>query len=322
MGTRRDLVSEIEEIRSRGDVSGWDNGITKLLFLVDQTRNLEQEREEHGYFLVASVSAIETYFRWEIQRLVDSGDARYISRLRLDDSTLKISHDLLVAVHGKRVSIGELIARSVRLHSLDAINKTMGQLLGADLLELVKDARSPELRREQKENAPRIIDSIGETLERVKRTFELRHIICHEAHLDMVFQVDEVRSLCSACYGFVLASHYGIEFHRNPDAPLTLAEAYEAASQRVKVLDNEINGVEQQIISKMHSEMAAGFNAIQEAWRIYVRREAEFNSSPSVNMNGNRGQLYFQLAIESCYGKRLLELKEYARKIDKRPWKA
>jgi hypothetical protein len=170
------------------------------------------------------------------------------------------------------------------------------------------------MRREQGESAPTIVQSISETLAGVKRTFELRHIICHEAHYYMAIQTDEVKNLCSCCYNFALASYHGIGFHQNPNAPLTLAEAYEAVSARVLVLENEINTVEAHIISKMDIQMQKRFDAIRQAWKTYLDREAEFNSS--LHMNGNRGELYAQLTIESLYNKRLLELKKYARQID------
>ena len=71
---------------------------------------------ELAYFPVAIIAAIETYFRWEIRRLIDSlVTERYVNSLRVEETPLRISHDLLVAVHGERVTIGKLIAYSVRL---------------------------------------------------------------------------------------------------------------------------------------------------------------------------------------------------------------
>ena len=148
----RDFIAEIEEIRGRTGLSDLDNGITKLLSLCTQMEKLENESEQQAYFVVASTAAIETYFRWEIRRLIDSGDAQYINNLR-DETPLKISRDILVAVHGEHVTIGELVAHSVRLNNLEAINRIMSQLLRTDFFGLVKDARDPELRREQGGNA-------------------------------------------------------------------------------------------------------------------------------------------------------------------------
>jgi uncharacterized protein YecT (DUF1311 family) len=190
----------------------------------------------------------------------------------------------------------------------------MGQLLQTDFLEVVKDARDPELRRDEGPNAPTIIRSATGTIPRVKRAFELRHVICHEAHLNAPVRYEDVKEICCACYTFVLASHYGIAYHKDPDAPLTLAEAYNAADKRVGVLDAEIKGVEGLIRSNLPRPMPDAFDAVQQAWRSYVEREAELNASGQ--MNGSRGSLYARLAVESLYRKRLTELKEYARRIE------
>ena len=313
MGEKRDVVAEIEEIRNRTGPPNWDNGITKLFVLCRQAGDLEQDDERNGYFLVASIAAIETYFRWEIQRLIDSEDPRYIGNLQLEDSQFRITHDLLIAVHGKRISIGELAAHSVRLNNLEAINRIMSKLLQTDFLALVRDVRSPELRREKGVAAPTFLRSASETMTRVQRTFELRHIICHEAHLESRMEADGVRELCSACYEFAVASHYGITYHRNPNAPLTLVEAYDAAIQRVQALEAQIKTSEELIRPKLGPMSRAAFEKMQHAWKSYVECEADFCGSHSPN--GNRGVLDAKLAIERLYKERLHALNEYAQNV-------
>jgi hypothetical protein len=310
MGGKRDFVGEIEEIRSRTGPPDWDNGITKLLSLCMQMKTLEHESPELAYFPVASVAAIETYLRWEIRRLIDSNGARYINNFRVDESSLRIGYDLLVAVHGKRVTIGELVAHSVRLNNLEAINKTMSHLLQTEFLDVVKSARDPESRREKGETAPTVITAASDTLARVKRTFELRHIICHEAHLGVDVRLAEVKELCPACYEFVLASRYGIAYYEDPDAPVTLEEACKAARERVEALDIQLKAVENRIISKLGGPPLEAFNAMQNAWRKYVEQEAGFDASH--HMNGNRGAFYEQITTERLYNTRLEEMKKYA----------
>ena len=123
MTNKRDYVGEIEEIRGRTGPSDWDNGITKLLFLITAASKLQTENAELAYYYVAAIAPIEVYFRWEIKRLIDSGDPRYLNNLKVDELPLKITHELLVAVHGKRITIGELVAHSVGLSNLEASSK-------------------------------------------------------------------------------------------------------------------------------------------------------------------------------------------------------
>ena len=81
MPAKRDVLAEIEEIRGRmTTVDDLDSGILKLLTIVMSTEKLkdDQEDELHAYFVVASIAAIETYFRWQIRRLIDSGNGRFL----------------------------------------------------------------------------------------------------------------------------------------------------------------------------------------------------------------------------------------------------
>jgi len=311
---KRDYVSEIAEIRGRTGPHDWDNGITKLLFLTTAAEKIQHEGEELGYFPVAAIAALEVYFRWEINGLIDSGDARYVNSLKVDDLPLKITHELLVAVHGKRITIGELVAHAVRLSDLDGIDGTMGRLLGVNFLDLVKDSRDPELRREHGEGAPAVIRDPSQTFARVKRTFELRHIICHEAHLSSPVSIAEVKQLCSSCYEFARASRYAIAHHQNPNAPLTLNEAYLAASGRVRALENEMNAVEKEILSALPSSERRWFEEMQRSWKVFVENEGDFIASQQ--MNGNRGELYKKSNCEGLYKARLKHLTEYAAKLD------
>lgn len=313
MTSKRDYIAEIQEIRSRTGPPDWDNGITKLLFLTTATSKLNAESVELAYYCVAVIAAIEVYFRWEIKRLVDSGDPRYISNLKVDEIPLKITHQLLLAVHGKRITIGELVAHSARLSNLEAISSTMGHLLGTDFLALVKDARDPELRRVQGENAPTVIRSAADTLARVKRTFELRHIICHEAHLNPDVRLDEVKEFCSSCYEFARASRYGIAYHENPKAPLTLADAYEEASRRVRAIESDISATERRILDILPPVMQSAFNEMEQACRLFIKAQAGFDAS--YHMNGNRGALSEQSSIARSYTEWLDKLNTYAGEI-------
>jgi hypothetical protein len=310
---KRDYVSEIEEIRSRTGSPNWNNGITKLLFLATATGKVEVEGEQLGYYPVAAIAALESYFRWEIKGLIDSGDPRFLNALRVDDLPLKISHELLVAVHGKRITIGELVAHAVRLGDLDGINATMGKLLGAGFLDLVKDSRDPESRREQGENAPTVIRNPNETFACVRRTFELRHIICHEAHLSNPVTIDEVKQLCASCYEFARASRYAIAHHQNPNAPLTLDEAYQAASERLRLLEDEMKVVEKRILSELPLTQQKWFEEMQRSWKVFVESEGDFIASQQ--MNGNRGDLYKKSTSEGLYKARLNHLTEYAGRL-------
>ena len=278
MGAKRDFLAEIEEIRGRTFAPEWDNGIAMLCSLSTRAAGLEEESEQQSYFLVASIAAIEAYFKWQIQALIDSGDQKYVNNLRLDDLSIKVSHDLAVALYGKRVTVGELVAHSVGLSSIKSIDKIMSQLLQTNFISLVETARDPQLRYEQGNDAPTIICDADDTIAHVKRTFELRHIICHEAHLNAPVKLVEIKTLCSSCYKFVLASYYGIAYHRSPSAPLNLKAASISANEKVLSLKSEIKTVEDQFAKGLTHRERETFNAMQRTWRLCVDGSVQYLS--------------------------------------------
>lgn len=303
---RRDYVGEIEEIRDRNGPPNWDGGLTRLLFLATSSANLKTEGEEIGYYPVAAIAALETYFRQEIRTLVDSGDVRFVNNVKLDELPLKVDHTLLFALHGRRITVGELVAHAVQLSSLEAINKTMSQLMGENFLALVKDARDPFERREKGDNAPAAIGSADGVIADVKRAFEVRNFICHEAHLRAPTTIEEVQQICPSCYTFARASRFAVKYHLNPRTYLTLEEASNAAADRVSHLNHMIESLEKEITSTMPPHELDAFRAMQDAWRVFVDRKAEFAASQQ--MNGNRGDLHQKLVTEEQFRERVLEL--------------
>jgi hypothetical protein len=311
MNAKRDVGKEIEEIKGRTGPPDWDNGLTKLLFLSTQVKKLTDETEECLYYPVACVAALEVYFRWEVRNLIDSGDPRFIRNIRIDELAVRVDHDLLIAIHGQRLTVGDLVAHFVKLSHFDAVNKALSQLLQADFIDLVKTAREPEDRRTQGENAPPIISSISDVLTKVKRTFNLRHVVCHEAHLRTTVNLAEIKDICSACYEFARASRYAIAHYENPNAPLTLDEAYNAALERVKVLKAQLKNLEDLVVSNLgQAWITDAFLEMQRAWKLSVEKQAGYDAAH--HMNGNRSALYEQLTTEEMYKKRLVEMKKYS----------
>ena len=287
MGTKRNILAEIEDIRDRTtSVMDLDSGLMKLLYLTVQANNLSTEDEEHeenAYFIVASVAAFETFFRWQIRTLIDSGDKKYIDNIRLDELAIKLNHDVAVALVGKRVTIGELVSHSMGLSSFEQMASIMSKLLGVDFIALVSNARQ----QSGTEVLPILADP-DEAIARVKRALERRHIICHEPHVNII-DVAEIKALCSACYNFARASYAGISAHKNPKAPVSLDEAYKEAIDKDSLTRNQLATAERLFAQRLKfSREREAFQAAQEAWNAFVESEAVFFGS--VQMNGNRGE--------------------------------
>lgn len=315
MPAKRDVLAEIEEVRGRMTaVDDLDSGIIKLLTIVMSTEKLkddDQEDELHGYFVVACIAAIETYFRWQIRRIIDSGDERFLNNIRLDDLPIRLSHDIAVALVGKRLTIGELVAHSVGFSNFEQVAGFMTRLLATDFVRLVEatcEADHPE---------KPVLDDPAQVIADVKRALELRHIICHEGQRIHSIPNSEIKRLSCSCYSFARGCHYAVARFLNPAWPTTREDAYKATTIKEAAARRGLKSLEETFAQgHLHSQMEQeAFRAMEDAWDAYVEREAVFFAS--VQMNGNQGELEAARTRFSLTERRIGELQQWLDRVGK-----
>lgn len=315
MSTRRDVLAEIEEVRSRMTaVDDFDSGILKLLTILMSTEKLKsdaQEDELHAYFIVACIAAIETYFRWQIRRIIDSGDERFLNNIRLDDLPIRLSHDVAVALIGKRLTVGELVAHSVGFSSFEQVAGFMTRLLATDFVRLVAETR--EAGHPEKP----VLEDPAQVIADVKRALELRHIICHEGQRMHSIPNTEIKRLSSSCYMFARGCHYAVARFLNPAGPTTREDEYRATSIKEEALRSSLKSVEETFAEgHLHLKMEQeAFRAMEDAWSAYVDREAVFFAS--LQMNGNQGGLDAARTRLRLTERRIGELQQWSDRVGK-----
>jgi hypothetical protein len=310
MAAKRDVIAEIEEIRGRMTaVDDLDSGILKLLTIVTSTQKLKDddpENELHAYYLVASIASIESYFRWQIHRLVDSDNGRFINNIRLDDQPIKLTHHVAVALVNKRLTIGELMAHTVGFSDFEKVAGFMTKLLGTDFVQLVTTATDHDNILVLKDPAQVISD--------IKRALELRHVICHEGYRMHSIPNSEIKQLSSSCYEFVRGCHYGVSRFLDPAGPATREDLYKTTSMKASALQTRLKALEETIAKDLHFKMEQdSFRAMGQAWDAYVEQEAAFFAS--VKMNGNQAELDAERTRVRLTESRIEELQRWLDRI-------
>ena len=311
MPAKRDVLAEIAEIRGRlTSVDDFDSGILKLLTIAMSTQKLKDDEEDelHAYFVVASLAAIETYFRWQIRRLIDSGDGRFLNNIRLDDLPIRLSHDVAVALVGKRLTVGELVAHTVGFSNFEQVAGFMTKLLATDFVRLMERTREPDEEEPALENPALVIAD-------VKRALELRHIICHEGQRTHAIPNSEIKRLSHSCYMFARGCHYAVARFLNPAGPITREDAYKAAAAKEIDLRSSLKALEETFAEgHLHSKMELeAFRAMEEAWDAYVGREAVFFAS--VQMNGNQREFDAARTRVRLTERRIEELEQWMNRL-------
>ena len=144
------------------------------------------------------------------RRLIDSGDGRFLNNIRLDDLPIRLTHDVAVALIGRRLTVGELVAHTVGFSNFEQVAGFMTKLLGTDFVRLVETTRDAD-----HQDVPVLKDPV-QVIADVKRALELRHIICHEGQKMHSIPNSEVKQLSHSCYRFARGCQYAVTRFLNP----------------------------------------------------------------------------------------------------------
>ena len=209
-----DYGKSLRKIYSRLDNLG-DLEITFLTLNDDDSVNniLENEgvwdaysviSEGAKYIPVGLVACIESYFRVQVARIIDSHEF-YKNKA----SQLQVKLDLKTAIglEVNKLTIGEFISHLVKLNNIEDINKTMTTIMADDFLENVSIWREKLDKQTDLFNTPHK-EKFGHMLAYLKRLFEHRNLICHESYfepetIEQLMHTEDVVNFIGAVNSFV-----------------------------------------------------------------------------------------------------------------------
>lgn len=277
MSRTRDIIQEIANVRHRqrfglamGELS------YRLIELESAFKNYDKsERELIRYFPVALVACVESYFRMAIKELIDAGE-QYFSNAEKISSSIKIDFSVLRAVHDKKITVGELVAHGVKLSSLKHIESVLSNLLDTEFLQALRITTNRWAHEVKGEPATPILGKPDEVFAGVARTFELRHIICHEISSADEVKSEEIAQCFEICVSFLRASDEFVSETIYPDAPLTQTEMNIAARKSLDERQKHLADTVEEIRPRLSVTELAAFNDSQEKWQVYCDAWADF----------------------------------------------
>ncbi len=184
-----------------------------------------------------------------IKDLIDTGDP-YLGNSEKILKDIKFDLYAIRALHGKEITIGEIASHSVSISRLDHIEMHMNQITGENFLEEIKKSTNKNLYRATEGDPELILKDPGAVIQYVKKTFDMRHIICHELGSTQEFNYSNISTLFDSCITFLMASEVFISEKIYPNAPYTQLELNQDAAQTLADAENKL--------SSLIEEMAAG----------------------------------------------------------------
>lgn len=307
MAGKRDYVSEIHDRRLR---IGTPNHIV-LMF--DRVRSLLEELERAAelsdelmrYFPIAMVACIETYTRSMVQELIDDGPP-YSERMDAFEN-VKLEMSTMKAIHGRRITLGELIAHLIPVKNLQDIKRAIGTLLDSDLVGVVRDARDKWKSRVEGRSDTPIVQDIGAVIRGVEWTFKLRHMYAHEfparGSINRELITDSVRASAT----FLMAADEGIRNLRYPDMPLTQAEMNRYAAEELQKKDDNLKEWIADFAANLRDDHAAMLGEAQDAWETVRDRTARLMADLEAE-GGSMWPMVYSRAAERITRHRLDEV--------------
>ena len=290
---KRSRVEELKAIQARrGRGGGLFPSVWDLHDLKSAWNAQEKNKELIAKLLPARiVTLIEVFCRYWIQKLIDQGSPY---EERVADLKVDIKYDFALArnFHGRSISIGLLISRSLSLPGVSSVDSVFSKLLDLNFfiwLSQVKRRRDLEL--EDEEIFPIVRDKAA-LLEELTRLFEVRHILVHEFPVKQPMELIEINGFFNAAEEFMDATDEGLSQLLYGKYPLSQremnAEARETSEKAMAELEELVQLIARETAS---SEILD----VHKKWKDFSEAEAARISEPSAG--GSIAPLVYSSAL-------------------------
>jgi uncharacterized protein YecT (DUF1311 family) len=273
-----DSIKEIIDIRNRRQ---WGNRHDELRNRLNSLERAFKKKDTLDseflrYFPISLVACIESYFRHAIQEFIDHGEPYFENCSELLKNNDNFNFEVIKALQGNKISVGEFISHLVPINNLSNIDATMSTLIKDNYLKRVETVCNDWDRRQKGITIP-IIENPAEVYKSVAKIFELRHIFCHEFASSITVLSEEIDQLFNDTLVFIKACEELNGQILHPNAPLTQREMTEQADNEFRSYDDQMKELNLQFLEKIKDEDSKiEYSKAHESWLDYRKHYAEF----------------------------------------------
>lgn len=268
------------------------------------------EDEFLRYFPVALVNAIEVYFKVCIEEMINHNSI-FSERSEPLARAVKIDFEMINALQGKLVTLGEIIAHSVSFGNYSSISNAMSCILGNDftnMLKTVHSRRSVEILGEMKRP---IINNLDETIQVIQEMYSNRHIITHEMLRNIGLDRNKIALYIYHTGLFLNASEEIVSEALNPGSPLTQSEMTISANSSFEEANEELKSTVEYIRSNLlireQVEYIKKLEKSQSTWERMRHLDAQLEADEY--LGGSLWPMFYNNAMERITRDRINSLK-------------
>lgn len=287
---KRNLINEITAIKSRSEFNSRHDFSTRLndieyAFNESLNYNGDFDKELVKYIPIATVACFEAFFRSVYKELIDFGKPFSGNAIKFNQSkNVKFDFDIINAIQTKTVTVGEFISHILPCNNFDDINANLSTLADIDFADQIKKFQRESIFDHVNDNSKLFIENSEQIISDIKRTFELRHIFCHEFATNLRIDKNEILRCFNNSRIFLNQTNDFIWDLIYPNAPETQADMNNHASETFDKADTELTELILTIkeASKEHSYMTLNIDLLDKSiseWKKYRDVKAKLDAS-------------------------------------------
>lgn len=289
---KRDIITEINSIKSRSVFNSsfdYNTRYSDIEFALKEflEQNNGYNQEFLKYIPVATVACFEGFFSSVIKELVDFGKPFSENIIKFNQSkNVKIDFNMLSAVQTKTLTIGDFVAHLLSYNNLEEINSNVSVVIDRDFLTELKNFRKESIFEHVVLQIEEFNKRPEEIFQSVQRTFEIRHIFCHEFATNFKIERDEIINDFRNCKLFLDHAHsyfWELLYPNSPETQLEMniqsAEEYEKTDEQLNTLISTLKNLSGE--DPMMDFDPKLFDVSQKHWHKYIQSYAKFEASLS-----------------------------------------
>lgn len=163
--------------------------------------------ELYKYIPIAVVTCIEGWFHFAAADLIDSNRI-FLNNIKTN-TAFKTQYDLdvILALQGKSITLGNLISHSFRINKLDDVIGYISLISGKDFVKLFETVKIQHFHKHTMASyfgTNKIFGSI-------QQAFEMRHIFCHELATSYKYKVIAIENCAYNCLLFLIGAEGAVQ---------------------------------------------------------------------------------------------------------------
>lgn len=300
------LVHQIQEWRERGGESRIGAEFTWKVRELEQLWNQRAGDPSTADFVVIRlVTVIEVFCRVTLATLVDTSP-EFVDRAEPLFKNVKLDFSITKSLHGRRITLGELMAHSLSLSSVGAILAAYEALLPGFRKGL--DTITERWVEDQHKSLLPILPDAAKAIGTVDRLLQARHILAHELPREPPYEVADVPHFVAATHGLLDAIDWQVVARTKGYVPRTQlnmnAEAGDEAARQTTALDEAVS-----LLVKRGDMNPEKVSASHAAWQAFA--DADSAMYASYAEGGSMESMLYSGHLAELTRKRLEMMREW-----------